>query len=186
MRILLLADRAPRERLKSIIEKNSGIDLIITLWDLYYYDLEDLKYFPDIPKIWVYWNHCDWIYMPELWITNLHLKKFELWWVSFWGFEWCNKYKEGKFQYSQDHAKEMIRLLPEVNVLICHCPPFGINDDQDDLAHIGFKALRDYIDKYKPEYLFHGHTYDKNNSFIDEFNWTKIIYVYQEKIVDIF
>ena len=27
-------------------------------------------------------------------------------------------------------------------MLLCHCPPRGINDDPDDPAHVGFEGLR--------------------------------------------
>jgi Icc-related predicted phosphoesterase len=148
--------------------------------------MEDLKILKDysIPSIWVYGNHCSWTYMAELGIHNLHLKTFEFWWLVFWWFEGCVKYKEWKFQYTQEEAQEMIKQLPRVDVLISHCPPFGINDDQDDIAHIGFKALNNYIEVYKPKYIFHWHTYDKGD-FITEYNWTKIVYVHRDKIIEI-
>ena len=35
-------------------------------------------------------------------------------------------------------AARLVRKLPPADVLICHCPPFGVNDDPEDPAHVGF------------------------------------------------
>jgi hypothetical protein len=51
MKILILADREPTKPLKDILNENTDIDLIITLGDLYYMDIEAFKDFPNIPKI---------------------------------------------------------------------------------------------------------------------------------------
>lgn len=183
MKILLLADKETPRPLQNILEENKDLDLIITLWDLYDFDIEALKNFPNIPKIGIYGNHCDWLYMPTFWISNLHLNTYKLWWITFWWFEWCVKYKNGRFQYTQEEANRLIQLLPKVDVIISHCPPFWINDNIDS-AHIWFKALRDYIEKYSPKYLFHWHTYDKGN-FVDKYLDTNIIYVHREKIIEV-
>ena len=184
MKLLLLADREPTKPLNEIIDSNPWIDLIILLWDLYYMDIQPLKDYPNIPKIWVYGNHCDWIYMDELWIKNMHLNTFELNWITFGWFEWCVRYKDAKFQYTQEMAEELIKSLPKVDILVCHCPPFWINDDQSDHAHIWYKATLNYINEHKPKYLFHWHTYD-NWNFVDKYGETNIVYVHREKILEI-
>lgn len=184
MKLLLLADHEPTKPLQIILEENPDVDLIVTLWDLYYMDIEAFKNFPDIPKIWVYGNHCDWMYMPWLWINNLHLKTFEFWWLVFGWFEWCVKYKNARFQYTQEEANELIKDFPKVDIFISHCPPFWINDNQTDPAHIWFKTILNYLDNFKPIYLFHWHTYD-DWKFVSKYNDTNIIYVHREKIIEI-
>lgn len=37
--------------------------------------------------------------------------------------------------YTQEEAKELIKKLPKVDVLITHCPPRGINDNTDETHH---------------------------------------------------
>lgn len=59
MKILFFADRAPDKPIRQILEENPGIDLIVTLGDLYYFDISGLAEIKDIPKIGVYGNHCD-------------------------------------------------------------------------------------------------------------------------------
>ena len=55
--------------------------------------------------------------------------------------------------------KKLIRKLPAADVLLCHCPPRGVNDDPDDPAHIGFEALRDWVLEHRPRWLLHGHVH---------------------------
>ena len=52
--------------------------------------------------------------------------------------------------YTQKQAKKLIRKLPPADVLLCHCPPRGVNDDPDDPAHIGLEALRDWVLEHNP------------------------------------
>lgn len=59
MKLLLIADKKPQKSIKQIIVENSNIDAIITLWDLEIMDIFELWEINHIPKIWVYWNHCD-------------------------------------------------------------------------------------------------------------------------------
>lgn len=77
MKTLVLADRPPSRPIKEILTDNPDIELIITLGDLYFYDIQELANVIHIPKIGVYGNHCDGRYMDILGITNLHLKTFE-------------------------------------------------------------------------------------------------------------
>ena len=77
MKTLVLADRPPSRPIKEILAENPDIELIITLGDLYFYDIQELANITHIPKIGVYGNHCDGRYMDMLGIINLHLKTFE-------------------------------------------------------------------------------------------------------------
>lgn len=185
MKILCLADQAPKLPISRILSDNPEIEMIITLGDLSYDILLDIKK-TNIPKIGVYGNHCSGQYMNRLWIDNIHLENRLINWISFIWLEWCHKYKDNaKFQYSQDEVEKLIKEnFPEkVDVIISHSPPYGINDNID-LAHIWFKELKNYIDIVKPKYLFHWHTYDYW-TFIDKYNGTNIIYVEWHKIIDI-
>ena len=49
--------------------------------------------------------------------------------------------------------------LPAAEILICHCPPLGINDDPEDPAHVGFEGLRAWVDRHRPRHLLHGHVH---------------------------
>jgi uncharacterized protein len=49
--------------------------------------------------------------------------------------------------------------LPPADVLLCHCPPYGVNDDAQDPAHVGFRGLRHWVEREVPRHLLHGHTH---------------------------
>jgi uncharacterized protein len=59
----------------------------------------------------------------------------------------------------QKQASRLARRLPAADVLLCHCPPSGINDDPEDPAHVGFEGLRAWVDRHHPRHVLHGHTH---------------------------
>lgn len=186
MKILAIADRPPREKIKSILDKNP-IELICTLGDLDQFSLTELEGITNIPKLGVYGNHDSGMYFEPLGITNMHLKTFEYGGFVFGGFEGCVRYKNDPYakMCTQEEATEMLKNFPKVDVMLAHSPPYGINDEPEELAHQGYKALREYVEQKKPRYLLHGHTYPMADNVITKFADTKIIYVYEDKIIDL-
>jgi Icc-related predicted phosphoesterase len=186
MQILAIADRPPREKIKSILDKNP-VDLICTLGDLDQFSLSELVDIKNIPKIGVYGNHCSGMYFEPLGITNMHLKTFEIGGLVFGGFEGCVRYKKDPSvkMYTQEEASELLKDFPHVDVMLTHCPPYGVNDEPNELAHQGFKALREYVERKKPKYLLHGHTYPSSENLVTRFADTEIVYVYEDKLVEV-
>lgn len=186
MKILAIADRAPREKIKSILEKNP-VDLICTLGDLDYVSLTELEHINNIPKLGVYGNHDSGMYFEPLGITNMHLKTFEFDGLTFGGFEGCVRYKDSAYakMYTQEEASLLLKDFPRVDVMLVHCPPYGVNDEPEELSHQGYKALREYVELKKPKYLLHGHTYPTTDNIVTKFADTEIIYVYEDKIIDL-
>lgn len=187
MKILAIADRAPKESIRAILERESNVDLVCTLGDLDYFSLLELKEVYDIPKIGVYGNHCSGTYFEELGIKNMHLSTFEYKGFIFGGFEGSVRYKSDPQapMYTQEEASQMLATFPRVDVMLGHSPPYGINDEPEEIAHQGFKALREYVEKYKPKYLLHGHTYPTEKNLVTEYQETKIVYVFSDKIVEL-
>jgi uncharacterized protein len=106
----------------------------------------------------VHGNHDGENQLAALGVEDLHLRRVEVGGWSFAGFEGCVRYGEGPHQYTQEEAEELVERLPPADVLLCHCPPWGVNDDPEDPAHQGFRALRAWVDRTRPRYLLHGHT----------------------------
>ena len=187
MKILAIADRAPKESIRIVLEREPAIDLVCTLGDLDLFSLIELKDIHDIPKIGVYGNHCSGRYFDELGIKNMHLSTFAYNGLLFGGFEGSVRYKSDPYAllYTQEEASHMLADFPRVDVMLCHCPPYGINDEPDEISHQGFKALRKYIETYTPKYLLHGHTYPTGNNLVTEYHGTNIIYVYSDTIVEL-
>lgn len=186
MVILAIADRPPKESIAMILQKNH-VDLICTLGDLDFASLQELQAVTHIPKIGVYGNHCSGAYFDELGIKNMHLQTFEHQGLVFGGFEGSVRYKNDPYapMYTQEEATELLATFPRVDVMLCHCPPYGINDAPEEIAHQGFKALRVYLDQQKPKYLLHGHTYPKDEELVTQYEDTSIIYVFSDKIIEI-
>ena len=82
--------------------------------------------------------------LREVEVEDLHGRRTSLLGMTVAGFEGCVRYGGGgPHHYTQKQASKLARRLPAADILICHCPPLGINDDPDDPAHIGFEGLRD-------------------------------------------
>lgn len=186
MRILAIADRPPRRKIKEILTE-TPVNLICLLGDLDFFDLKELQDINDIPKIGVYGNHCSGMYFDSLGIKNMHLQTFEFQNVLFGGFEGSVRYKESPTakMYTQEEAKEMLADFPRVDIFLSHAPPYGINDEPETLSHQGFLAIREYIENKKPKYLLHGHTYPDSENSTSLYKETNIIYVFEDKIVDL-
>lgn len=180
MRSLVLADRPTDKPLSELIREVEP-EVILTLGDLQEWFLAPVAQF-SIPVMGVYGNHCT-EYFESLGITNLHLRAYQYGGMIFGGFEGSNRYKaHGHHQWTQQEAWQMIRVLPRVDVMVCHSPPYGVNDHQDD-AHQGFYALNWYIKQYQPKYLLHGHTYPDNP--MEWVEQTRIVYVHGHAVVDL-
>lgn len=137
MKLLVLADMPATRPIKEILQENPDIELIVTLGDLYYGDIQELENITHIPKIGVYGNHCDGSYMDQLGIKNMHLTSTRIGNLSFFGYQGCVKYKESSMQSTQEYCQNVMRTVPYFDVLISHCPPRNINDNSDP-AHYGF------------------------------------------------
>jgi len=176
VKILTISDTVfHSSQLKDYINKD--IDLIITLGDLKESFLIDLQKF-SCPKIGIYGNHCNSNYLEDDFfeIKNIHLTHIKIKDLLIYGFEGCVKYKGGNYQYSQEECLSLFSPSLNVNTLICHAPPFGVNDSLSSESHKGFIAIRDFIDKYRPKYVFHGHSYPSINQKISKINNTVVFY----------
>ncbi len=185
MKVLVIADRRPEIDIVSTIA-TENIELVITLGDLTREDILGLAEIKNIPKIGIYGNHDSGTYMPELGIWDMHLKIWDFQSLRFGGFQGCVRYKENPdaIMFTQDQANALMRDFPKVDVFISHFPPRGINDEEE-IAHQGFDALRKYIDEQQPKVWLHGHTYPTDERVIKQYGNTRIEYVFKHKILEL-
>ncbi len=124
--------------------------------------------------------------MPGLGIWDMHLKTWKFLGMSFGGFEGCVRYKDNPqaIMCTQDEATKLMEGFSGVDIFISHCPPRGINDEEE-IAHQGFDALRKYIDAYQPKLWLHGHTYPTEETIIKQHGPTRIEYVHGYKIITV-
>jgi uncharacterized protein len=185
MNILAIADRRPKINILETVRDNN-VELIITLGDLTREDILQMQEITDIPKIGVYGNHDSGTYMPELGIWDMHLKVWDFKGLRFGGFQGCVRYKQdsGAIMCTQEEAKQLMTNFPKVDVFLCHCPPRGIHDEEE-VAHQGFDALRDYIEHQQPRLLMHGHTYPTEETLVKQHRPTRIEYVFEHKLITV-
>ncbi len=185
MNALVIADRGPQIDFSSVIAEHN-VQLVITLGDLERHDLLGLTEVTDIPKIGVYGNHCSGNYMTELGIMNMHMATWEFDGLLFGGFQGCVRYKENPdaIMYTQAESENLFAQFPPVDIFLCHCPPRGINDEEE-VAHQGFDGLRAYIDRTPPKVLLHGHTYPTEDTVVRQHGPTRIEYVHKWRIVEL-
>ena len=77
----------------------------------------------------------------------------------------CLWYHPGSFQYTEKQMRRRMARLRlalyragGVDIVLSHAPPRGLGD-REDRAHMGFESLVELLDKYKPQYLLHGHVH---------------------------
>ena len=189
MKLLAFADRPPHLSLQGKIAdlcQRESIELICTLGDLEFADIQELQDITTIPKIGVYGNHCSGTYMEELGIVNMHLRTGTLNGLTFGGFEGCVRYKEGDAKmYTQEQATQLLRDFPYVDIFLSHAPPYGVNDEPSEITHQGFQALHTYLDEKRPKLWLHGHTYPRPENLVTSFGPTRIEYVFGYKIIEV-
>lgn len=106
----------------------------------------------------------------------------------------CRRYHPGPHQYSERQMRRRIRrlkwrirLLGGVDIVVTHAPAQGLGDDED-IAHWGFEALREFLDQYHPRYLVHGHVhmrYGHDIPRVIEYNGTTIINSYERYTLEV-
>lgn len=96
----------------------------------------------------------------------------------------CLRYSNGSYQYTERQMQRRIRKLKRaiqlaggVDIVLTHAAPLGVGD-WDDRSHQGFAAFLEFLDRYRPHYLLHGHVhlnYGQNIPRIREYAGTKVI-----------
>ena len=175
--------------------KLDDIDLIISCGDLSSKYLSFLVTMARCPVLYVHGNHdtgykqnppdgCDCIDDAIVVYNGVRIM----------GLGGCRKYHPGAHQYTEKQMRLRIALLTwkmkrlgGIDILVAHAPPEGLGDD-DDPAHWGFAAFREFLDKHHPKYFVHGHvhmTYGHNIPRVRAYNGTTLINGYERYILEI-
>lgn len=88
---------------------------------------------------------------------------------------WVQEFKPSDYQKSikkakkqTDKARRVLRNFDDLNILICHQPPYGFLDEVTFKSapkhwkgkHAGSKTILDYIENKQPKYVFCGHIHE--------------------------
>jgi Icc-related predicted phosphoesterase len=188
-----------------VAERFREVEMLLGCGDLPYAYLEFLVTSLNVPLLYVPGNH-DPAYneqKPEACAQggdNIDGKVRSVKGLNIAGIGGSIRYRPGKsHQYTQFQMySRMSALIPRLlwhlpkhgnilDIFIAHSPPRGIHDD-DDQAHHGFLAFRDFIQTFKPRFFLHGHTmvYKCNiESPITKVGTTTVINVYPYRIIEI-
>lgn len=183
MRVLAFADEPPPADPAELVALNRP-DVVLTLGDLrpdWIRSLEGLE----LPRLGIHGNHDGEGELEALGILDLHLARAEVGGWSFAGFEGCVRYADGPHQYTQEEAADLARRLPAADVLVSHCPPWGLNDEPDDPVHVGFRALREWVERHRPRYAMHGHTTPDPRTRVHRLGATEVVWVRGVAVVDL-
>ena len=184
MRVLALADKPPLID-PATMARQKHVDAVFCLGDLDRAWIESLMLL-GVPRYGVHGNHDPEHALRDLEIEDLHLRRTQLGGLTVAGFEGCVAYHKGAVhQYTQKEATKLARKLPAADVLICHCPPLGVNDDPEDPAHIGYEGLRDWVDEHQPRHILHGHTHPIAGRTLKRLGDTQVHWVYGAKVLDL-
>ena len=183
----------------------SDVNLAIGCGDLPRYYLEYIINALDIPVFYVQGNHSTLLevgdehpYQKSQGSVDLHCKVVRYNGITIAGVEGSLRYKEGLYQYSQlEMWLNVINIVPSMilnrirfgrflNIFISHAPPWGIHD-QPDLTHQGIKAFRWLINKFQPDYHFHGHIHVYRPDTVTQttFAITQVINAYGYRVIEL-
>lgn len=172
-----------------------GYDLIISCGDLKSSYLQFLVTMAHCPVLYVAGNHDEhYVTQPPLGCDCIDDAIVEYNGVKIMGLGGCRRYHPGRYQFTEKQMRKRIqrlwwklRRLKGVDILVTHTPPEGLGDG-DDPAHFGFAALREFLDKYHPAYLLHGHvhaSYGMNMERVREYEGTTLINAYERYVLEI-
>ena len=182
VRVLALADKRPPLD-PALMAEQMGVDAVLCLGDLDRAWIEPLTSLR-LPRLGVHGNHDPPELLLEVEVQDLHGRRTSLGGLTFAGFEGCVRYgKGGPHHYTQRAAAKLAKRLPAADVLLCHCPPLGINDDPDDPAHVGFEGLRDWVERHEPRHMLHGHTHPVGGQTMQRLGPTRIHWIHGARVL---
>ena len=182
MRVLALADKRPPLD-PALMAEQMGVEAVVCLGDLDRAWIESLARL-GVPRLGVHGNHDPPDLLREVEVEDLHGRRTSLRGLTVAGFEGCVRYGHGGPHHrTQREGRKLARRLPAADVLLCHCPPFGINDDPDDPAHVGWEGLLEWMERHQPRHLLHGHTHPIGGRVTTCYGSTRVHWISGARVV---
>ncbi|MFD0675195.1 metallophosphoesterase [Cohnella sp. GCM10027633] len=165
-------------------KKFKNVDIIISCGDLKSEYLSFLVSMINAPLFYVHGNHdTKYRSYPPEGCECIEDKIVTYKGIRIMGLGGSYRYSAGEHQYSERQMKRRITKLrlrlwlsKGIDILVTHAPAYKIGDGED-LCHRGFECFIEFLSKYKPRYLLHGHqhlNYGRNQR-IHNFKETEII-----------
>lgn len=167
MKILLLADEAEPTLWEHLNRaKLEGVELVLSCGDLPAEYLSFLTCFTPAPVLYIHGNHDErYEKKPPEGCVCIDDTLYVYEGLRILGLGGCMRYKPGPYQYTEKQMQKRIRRRRfdiwrrgGVDIVLAHAPAYHLGDD-DDLAHRGFQAFVDLIDRLQPRLFVHGHVH---------------------------
>jgi Icc-related predicted phosphoesterase len=171
MRIMVVADTESEYIWDHFdAERFEGVDLVISCGDLKSEYLSFLITMIKAPLFYVHGNHdTHYEKKPPEGCDSIEDKLVVFKGLRIMGLGGSLKYSDHPvhsqppYQYTEKQMARRIRRLrwqlmrkKGCDIFVTHAPAYGINDGKD-ACHTGFKSFLQFLDKYKPKYMIHGH-----------------------------
>ena len=205
MKVLAISDEiAPQVYDSSIKTRFADVDVVLSCGDLPHYYLEFVATMLRVPLYYVMGNHgCELDDRSDHELrpggcVDVNEEPVEHNGLLIAGLEGSMRYKPGPYQYSQLQMRykalrlRMRMLLKRpfkrrrLDILITHAPPLGIHDGLD-LCHTGFYVFLQFMERYQPRYLLHGHShvYNQLQPTITQYQQTTVVNVHPYRVLEI-
>jgi Icc-related predicted phosphoesterase len=176
VRVLALADEPPHAPVAELLAVHHP-ELIVLLGDLEPAWTDGLAAI-DVPKLGVRGNHDADDALEVLCTEDAHLRLLRAGGLTFTGLGGSPRYSvQGRNEWTEEEAEELVARLPAADVLLTHSPPAGINDEPDDPAHRGSAALLGWVERHRPAWLLHGHTLPHPGRQVHRLGETHVVHV---------
>ena len=106
---------------------------------------------------------------------------------SLWYNGGATQYTERQMRRRLWRAGWAVRRAGGVDIVLTHAPPRGYGD-AEDAAHRGFECFEDFLNKYEPKYLVHGHVhmnYGRNIPRVVQHGATQIVNAWDRFVLDV-
>ncbi len=167
MKILVISDE-PSKWLWDFYEEDKlkGVDLILSCGDLPASYLSFLVTMTNVPLLYVKGNHDHYEHKAPEGCICIDDDIFEYNGLRILGLGGSMRYKPcANNQFTEVEMATRIKKLKRklaknkgFDILLTHAPAKGLGD-LEDLPHQGFQSFVDLIEKYQPDYYFHGHVH---------------------------
>ncbi len=198
MKVLIVSDVEERLLYEGFRkERVEGVELIIACGDLRGGYLDFLMTMVNVPMVYVMGNHDNaLVKQPPLGAVSLEDKIIKFKGYKIAGLGGCIRYNNRNINmYTENEMKwRCFKLYVKslfkggIDIFVAHAPVKGYGD-LEDFPHRGFKCFDSFLNKVKPEYMFHGHVHTNYNRNIktsyDHPSGTKIINGCGYKILDL-
>jgi Icc-related predicted phosphoesterase len=205
VKILALSDQVvPKLYSPRVREDYGDVGMVLACGDLPYSYLEYIATMLNTPCFFVHGNHDQPEHLangstltePGGWV-NLHGRVVHAKGLLLAGLEGSIRYRpHAPYQYTEsERTLQVWRMAPflllnrvrygrYLDILVTHAPCYGIHDGQD-AAHCGFRVYRQFMARFRPRYLLHGHQHVCMGETCEtRYDDTDVINVFPSRVIE--